>query len=122
MRLVPILERYGVDYPNISDGGYAFGRWGVTGFPETFFIDRQGCVVPPHIDGPGARDRIRRRQSGSRPRREAPRSGRVLSLALAAPAARVRRSTRARGDLETLLVCPSCHTTLDESDSGRARR
>jgi cytochrome c biogenesis protein CcmG, thiol:disulfide interchange protein DsbE len=50
------LARYGVEYPNIRDGvGTTFGRWGVTGVPETFFIDRRGRVVPPHITGPASR-------------------------------------------------------------------
>src|SRR5215210_1449665 len=24
-------------------------KWGVTGLPETFFVDRKGRVVPPHV-------------------------------------------------------------------------
>ena len=55
------LHRYGIDYPNIRDGvGDAFGRWGVTGVPETFFIDRQGKVVPPHIAGPASKADLER--------------------------------------------------------------
>ena len=49
------LHRYGIDYPNVRDGvGDTFGRWGVTGVPETFFIDRRGRVVQ-HIAGPVSR-------------------------------------------------------------------
>jgi len=55
------LRRYGVDYPTIRDGvGDTFGRWGVTGVPETFFIDRHGRVVPPHIAGPASRKDLER--------------------------------------------------------------
>ena len=55
------LHRYGIDYPNIRDGvGDTFGRWGVTGVPETFFIDRRGRVVPPHIAGPASREDLER--------------------------------------------------------------
>jgi len=55
------LHRYGVDYPNVRDGvGDSFGRWGVTGVPETFFIDKQGRVVPPHIAGPASRRDLER--------------------------------------------------------------
>jgi cytochrome c-type biogenesis protein CcmH len=44
----------------------------------------------------------------------------AVALALAAPAAAC--TTKAsQGSLETQLVCPSCHTTLDESDSEVAR-
>jgi cytochrome c biogenesis protein CcmG, thiol:disulfide interchange protein DsbE len=39
------LRRYGVTYPNVYDGkGSLVGRYGVTGFPETYFIDAQGNV------------------------------------------------------------------------------
>jgi cytochrome c biogenesis protein CcmG/thiol:disulfide interchange protein DsbE len=40
------LEKHGITYLNLSDGrGSTLGRWGVSGFPETFFIDRQGRAV-----------------------------------------------------------------------------
>ena len=55
------LHHYGIDYPNIRDGvGDTFGRWGVTGVPETFFIDRHGKVVPPHIAGPASKTDLER--------------------------------------------------------------
>jgi cytochrome c biogenesis protein CcmG/thiol:disulfide interchange protein DsbE len=39
------LARYGVTYPNVYDGkGSTVGRYGVTGFPETYFIDAAGKV------------------------------------------------------------------------------
>lgn len=39
------LKRYGVTYPNVYDGkGSLIGRYGVTGYPETFFIDAEGKV------------------------------------------------------------------------------
>ena len=39
------LARYGVTYPNVYDGkGSTVGRYGVTGFPETYFVDAQGRV------------------------------------------------------------------------------
>jgi cytochrome c biogenesis protein CcmG/thiol:disulfide interchange protein DsbE len=47
------LEHYRVPYPSVSDGdGSVAGRFGVTATPETFFIDRRGRVVPPHIVAP----------------------------------------------------------------------
>ena len=40
------LRRFGVTYPNVYDGkGSTVGRYGVTGFPETYFIDARGRVV-----------------------------------------------------------------------------
>jgi cytochrome c biogenesis protein CcmG, thiol:disulfide interchange protein DsbE len=39
------LARYDVTYPNVYDGkGSTVGRYGVTGFPETYFIDASGKV------------------------------------------------------------------------------
>jgi cytochrome c biogenesis protein CcmG, thiol:disulfide interchange protein DsbE len=40
------VNRFGVTYPNVYDGkGSTVGRYGVTGFPETYFIDALGRVV-----------------------------------------------------------------------------
>ena len=40
------LREYGVTYPNVYDGkGWTVGRYGVTGFPETYFLDARGRVV-----------------------------------------------------------------------------
>ena len=44
----------------------------------------------------------------------------VAALALAAPALASERHPT-QGELETELVCPTCHTTLDESDAPIAR-
>ena len=53
------MKRFGITYPNVSDDGSLVGRFGVTGFPETFFVDRRGRVVPVpkvgHIVGPATR-------------------------------------------------------------------
>jgi cytochrome c-type biogenesis protein CcmH len=45
----------------------------------------------------------------------------VLFLALAAPAL-ANEQHPTQGELEAELVCPTCHTTLDESDSPVARQ
>jgi len=52
------VKQYDVNYSVVRDiGGHAQSAWGVTGFPETFFVDPQGRVIPPHINGPiGAGD------------------------------------------------------------------
>ncbi|MBA2333094.1 MAG: TlpA family protein disulfide reductase [Actinobacteria bacterium] len=40
------VRKFGVTYPNVYDGkGSTIGRYGVTGFPETYFIDPRGRVV-----------------------------------------------------------------------------
>jgi cytochrome c biogenesis protein CcmG/thiol:disulfide interchange protein DsbE len=44
------LKRYEVEYASVYDGvGTVAGKFGVAATPETFFIDRRGNVVPPHI-------------------------------------------------------------------------
>jgi cytochrome c biogenesis protein CcmG/thiol:disulfide interchange protein DsbE len=53
------LKRYDVTYPNVRDAlGNTYPKWGVTGVPETFFVDRRGNVVPPHIVGRASRQKI----------------------------------------------------------------
>ena len=45
-------ERYGLTYPLVYDGpGSTVGKWGVKGFPETFFVDRTGKLVGERISG-----------------------------------------------------------------------
>jgi cytochrome c biogenesis protein CcmG, thiol:disulfide interchange protein DsbE len=47
------MRHYDVDYPVVRDiSGNAVKTWGVTGFPETFFVTPSGQVVPPHYAGP----------------------------------------------------------------------
>lgn len=46
------MRKYGLTYPVVYDGkGSTLGRYGVTGFPETFFIDRRGRLVGEEIVG-----------------------------------------------------------------------
>jgi cytochrome c biogenesis protein CcmG/thiol:disulfide interchange protein DsbE len=53
------LKRYGVTYTNVRDAlGNTWPNWGVTAVPETFFVDRRGRVVPPHITGQASRAQI----------------------------------------------------------------
>ena len=45
-------SRYGITYPLVYDGrGSTLGKWGIGGFPETFFVDRTGRVVHERIAG-----------------------------------------------------------------------
>ena len=47
------LQRHGITYPNVHDGpGAILGRYGVSGFPETWFVSRSGKLVAEHVDGP----------------------------------------------------------------------
>ena len=45
-------HKYGITYPIVHDApGSVVDRYGVTGFPETFFVDRKGRLVGAHISG-----------------------------------------------------------------------
>jgi cytochrome c biogenesis protein CcmG, thiol:disulfide interchange protein DsbE len=46
------MRRFGLTYPVVYDGkGSTVGKWGVRGFPETFFVDRSGKLVGERISG-----------------------------------------------------------------------
>ena len=40
------MKRFDITYPVIADDGPLIGHYGVTGYPETFFIDRTRRVIP----------------------------------------------------------------------------
>ena len=55
------VKRYRLGYPHVFDGpGSTLGRWGVTGFPETFFIGRNGRLVGEKVVGPVEPDQLDR--------------------------------------------------------------
>lgn len=46
------MRRYGITYPVVHDGsGKTLGPYGVTGFPETFFVTRAGLLVGERVQG-----------------------------------------------------------------------
>jgi len=46
------LTHHGITYPTVQDGSGAVGdRYGLTGVPETYFIDRNGRLVGAHVVG-----------------------------------------------------------------------
>lgn len=46
------MKRFGLTYPIVYDGkGSTLGKYGITGFPETFFVGRDGNLVDVHIVG-----------------------------------------------------------------------
>ena len=49
------MHRFNITYPIVADDLALTGHYGVTGYPETFFIDRRGRVIPPHVIGPATR-------------------------------------------------------------------
>ena len=53
------VERYGLTYPIAHDGqGSTLGRYGLTGFPETWFIDRDGRLVGDHVSGELSKEQL----------------------------------------------------------------
>ena len=53
------MSKYGVNYQVVRDvSGNQGDRWGVTGYPETFIVDRSGKVIPPHVVGPVPASRL----------------------------------------------------------------
>ena len=63
------VARYRLTYPIVHDGpGSSLGRFGLTGFPETWWIDRHGRLVA-YAQGQFTEDELRRnteRALGSR--------------------------------------------------------
>lgn len=46
------IDRFGLTYPNVRDAEDSLeGRYGLTGLPETYFVDRRGRLVA-HVPGP----------------------------------------------------------------------
>jgi cytochrome c biogenesis protein CcmG/thiol:disulfide interchange protein DsbE len=46
------IRRYGLTYPNVHDGpGSILSKYGVTGFPETYFVSRTGRLVGERVQG-----------------------------------------------------------------------
>jgi cytochrome c biogenesis protein CcmG/thiol:disulfide interchange protein DsbE len=45
------IKRFDIGYPIVADDLSLTGHYGVTGYPETFFIDRRGRIVPAVADG-----------------------------------------------------------------------
>ena len=57
------VKRFGLTFPIVFDGpGDSLGGYGVTGFPETFVLDREGRVVEAFAGAVNAKeDRVRLR-------------------------------------------------------------
>jgi cytochrome c biogenesis protein CcmG, thiol:disulfide interchange protein DsbE len=54
------LKKYGINYVSVRDGGGSIlGRYGLTGFPETYYLDTRGRVVA-HDAGEASRADIER--------------------------------------------------------------
>jgi cytochrome c biogenesis protein CcmG/thiol:disulfide interchange protein DsbE len=55
------MHRFGVTYLNVHDGpGETADRYGGSGFPETWFVSKEGRLVVEHVNGPLAPDQIDR--------------------------------------------------------------
>jgi len=55
------IKRYSLSYPVVRDNGTStVTHYDVTGFPETWFVDRSGRVVGEHVRGPLTREQLAR--------------------------------------------------------------
>jgi cytochrome c biogenesis protein CcmG/thiol:disulfide interchange protein DsbE len=55
------IRAHRITYPNVHDGpGTTSASYGVSGFPETWFVDRRGRLVVEHVSGPISAGRIDR--------------------------------------------------------------
>jgi cytochrome c biogenesis protein CcmG, thiol:disulfide interchange protein DsbE len=55
------MHHFQVTYPTVHDGpGKTVDRYGVSGFPETWFVGRDGKLVVEHVDGPLTLSRLDR--------------------------------------------------------------
>jgi cytochrome c biogenesis protein CcmG/thiol:disulfide interchange protein DsbE len=46
------VKKYKLTYPNVHDGpGDVLPKYGVTGFPETYFVDRRGRLIGDRVAG-----------------------------------------------------------------------
>jgi cytochrome c biogenesis protein CcmG, thiol:disulfide interchange protein DsbE len=55
------VDRYGLTYPVLRDTDkWTWGRYGLTGLPETWFVDREGRLVGEHIEGPVSAEELNR--------------------------------------------------------------
>jgi cytochrome c biogenesis protein CcmG/thiol:disulfide interchange protein DsbE len=55
---IAFADRYGMDWPSVRDLDRAiFDDYGLTGQPETFFIDGDGTIVE-HVNGPLFEDEL----------------------------------------------------------------
>jgi cytochrome c biogenesis protein CcmG/thiol:disulfide interchange protein DsbE len=44
-KALAFIDKHEITYPNVVDSGRLSGRYGVTGYPETFFVDADGTVT-----------------------------------------------------------------------------
>ena len=55
---IEFADRYGLDYQHVRDEDLAiYDRFGLTGQPETFFIDENGVIIE-HVPGPLFRETL----------------------------------------------------------------
>lgn len=53
------MRRYGLTYPQVHDGpGDVLPKYGVTGFPETYFVGRNGRLIGERIEGEISADQL----------------------------------------------------------------
>jgi cytochrome c biogenesis protein CcmG, thiol:disulfide interchange protein DsbE len=55
------VDRYGLTYPVLRDRhNWTWGRYGLSGLPETWFVDKRGRLVGEHVEGPVTNEELDR--------------------------------------------------------------
>jgi cytochrome c biogenesis protein CcmG/thiol:disulfide interchange protein DsbE len=55
------VDHYDLSYPVLRDKhNWTWGRYGLSGLPETWFVDRQGRLVGDHVEGPVSAEELDR--------------------------------------------------------------
>jgi cytochrome c biogenesis protein CcmG/thiol:disulfide interchange protein DsbE len=55
------VDRYDLTYPSLHDKHqWTWGRYGLSGLPETWFVDREGRLVGEHVEGPVSAEELDR--------------------------------------------------------------
>ncbi len=96
----------------------------MTGFPETFVIDRAGKVVRAFAGAVNGEEERATAADGHRGRAVVMRLALLAcsSVALLGAGAAVAAAPPNAADLEAEIVCPVCETTLDQSNAPIAER
>jgi len=58
--MAAFARKHDLTYPLLRKGAGVSGRWGITGVPETFFVNRRGRIVAHLSGGVNASDELKR--------------------------------------------------------------
>jgi cytochrome c biogenesis protein CcmG/thiol:disulfide interchange protein DsbE len=120
------VEEMDFTFPVVRGNASQIAKWGVSGYPETFVVGRDGRIAA-HINGQidqatvdAILDREVERSAGKES--VARDESAVTSVSDTPTDTGAGQSTVTLAEIEPLVVCPSCNAPLDRSDSPSADR